>query len=521
MTETGDARTERAPSVTVRLDAIAVVVVLVGVALRLWAVDHARFTGDESYFWATARNVATLSATPLYGPPLTGSEANHPGPIFYYLMALPQRLGTSPWIGGAFVALLHGVAAWLLFVTIRELASARAALVATVLWCFAPWDVLYADRIWLSCVAPVWGTATIFAAWRAHRSAAWLGAFVFFALVCPQLHMSAPVVWAVSAVLLWARPPARWAWKVIALGVLFAVIAYAPAIYGELTRGFSNTTAILTKGTGKLDATGRLLAPLRVFGYAILSGTSEIGYHFARGYWTPFDDVAAYGTLAGWRRAWAQHGALWASANVVSIALALVAWIFALVRLVRAMIGARARGGLRAALGADVLTLGLVAGLVAATVLMVAAKKEYFPHYTNLLMPFLVWPVALLVDRALDGRVGRVVALVATAIGVVAMASSSIRYYRTIDTLNGLAVTEAMVERVLQEPGRIGVTFEHFHNAYAWQMLATTKHGRNLELHGDAPVIFRVRNGRLHQGPVPPGAELFGGVLLERTERRR
>jgi hypothetical protein len=149
----------------------------------VWAVGHARFTGDESYFWATARNIATFEAAPVYGPPLTGSSAFHPGPIFYYLMAIPQRIGTSPWIGGIFVVLLHALSAWLLFLLARAARGERAGLVALALLAFAPWDVLYADRIWLSCVAPVWGTLVLYAAARG-VVAGWQGVLIVFALTC-------------------------------------------------------------------------------------------------------------------------------------------------------------------------------------------------------------------------------------------------------------------------------------------------------------------------------------------------
>ena len=75
---------------------IALVLLGLGLAFRLWALPSARFTGDESYFWATARNIATFDASATFGPAMTGSSAFHPSPLFYYLMAFPQRLGVSP-----------------------------------------------------------------------------------------------------------------------------------------------------------------------------------------------------------------------------------------------------------------------------------------------------------------------------------------------------------------------------------------------------------------------------------------
>jgi hypothetical protein len=497
-------------------------IVVIGVIFRMWAVGYARFTGDESYFWATARNIATLDAAPVYGPPLTGSSAYHPGPIFYYLMALPQLFGTTPRLGGFFVALLHGLAAWMFHLVVRDARGERASWIALALVAFAPWDVLYADRVWLSCVAPVWGTATIYAAYRAASSTVWQGALIFFALVCPQLHMSAPVVWVFCGVLLWFRTPEKWSRRAIAIGAALAVLAYAPAIVRELTHNFENTIAILTKGTGDSTANHPFDKTLRVFGYAVLYGTSEIGYHFARGYWGPFSEVKQYFTEAGLTQYLHTHGVVWTSANVVSVVLAFASWVAALAMLVPAVRWARiTEGGVRRNLAfAEVLTIALLAGLLAGLALLVGASKVYFPHYTNLLVPFALWPVVLALDRAWETRVLKYVAAGACAISVIAMASSAIRYYRDVDALNGLDPTMAMVDAVLAEDTPIILEFEHFQNSFAWQMLANTAHKKPLRIEHGAPVKFRVKNGAPHRGPAPENTTSFGPVLLQRTELR-
>lgn len=514
-----------------RLTPSALVLVLLTVLVRLLVIQDARFTGDESYFWAVARNIATFQAAPLYGPPMTGSNANHPGPLFYYLMAVPQRLGTSPLLGSGFVALLHGLGALCFYQIARAARGERAGLVALSLLAFAPWDVLYADRIWLSCVAPVWGTVTVYAAHRAPAGARWQAALVFLALVCPQLHMSAPIIWTVVAVLVMARPPQRWRPAALALGAGLAVLAYAPAIWGELTHDFANTRAILAEGGGHTAGLERAAAPLRVLGYAALYGTSEIGYHFARGYWTPFDEAALYFDPRGWARYLELHGA-WAIANVVSIAVALAAWgamTAALVRSLRAPSGA-GRGLLLRLNALDLdatLMLGLWAGLVTGAVLLFTARKPYFPHYTNLLMPLALWPVVSALDRVLGlgalrgGMRGRprraLLGAAALAVIVAGMLSSVVRYYRRVDALNGLAATLEMVDAAAQESTPIDVQFEGFGNGFAWQMVTNVAYHRELAIRPGAPVRYRVKNGALWDGEPPPGTRRFGAVLVERS----
>jgi hypothetical protein len=499
---------------------IALALIAACVLFRLLVVPWARFTGDESWFWATARNIARFEAAPVYGPSLTGSGANHPGPIFFYLMAIPQLFGSSPYLGSIFVALLHGLAALLLYLVARRAKGERAGLLSLVLLVFAPWDVLYADRVWLSCVAPVWGTAAIYAAVRAADSTRWQGALVFFLLVCPQLHMSAPIVWVLAAVILSVNRPERWSPRAIGVGLAAAIAAYAPAIYWELTHGFANTLAILREGGGT-EPPELHLAPLRVFGYALLYSTSEIGYHFARGYWAPFSEVNQYATAAGWSAWFSTHGALWGAANLASIALALFGWGASLRDVASRLKRWRAEKlVLGEALGLEaLLSLALLAALLCALLLLVIMRKKYFPHYTNLLMPMVLWPavhgISIAIERS--GARMRAVLLAAVAIGAIAMASSALRYYRTIDALNGLAATLGMVDTVLADNQPFALSFDGFNNQFAWQMIANVVHRRALDVRPGAPLRFRVRNAAPSSGELSPYARGFGSIVLERT----
>lgn len=503
---------------------LAIALLAAGFFFRAWAVGHARFTGDESYFWATARNVATFQAAPIYGPSMTGSGANHPGPIFYYLMALPQRLGPSPWWGGLFVALLHTLSSALLGLLAYRARGERAGLVALALVAFAPWDVLYGDRIWLSCVAPVWGAIILYAATRLDDPRM-QGVLVFFALTCPQLHMSAPIVWASALVLAWATPrPARpdgaarlvVSKKAVAIAVVLVLLAYAAPIYNELRTSFSNTRAILSEGGGKEPWDVVAVTPLKVLGYAVLSATSEIGYHFETGYWRPFKESEAYFSARGMAAWWGRHGALWGSLTLLTVLVSVIAWVAGWVRLARAI---RARKTAPLPLDAGVM-LALTVGLLAAMALMMGSKKGFFPHYTNLLMPLMVWPVVVLIDAALDRAraiAARGLGAVVLALTMLAMASASARYYLEIDRRNGLDATAAMVETVMTGPQPVEVHFDGFYNRFAWEMLANTGYKRGLPLGSPPAVRYQVRNGRVHDGaqPLPERATLQDGVVME------
>lgn len=486
---------------------------------RLWATQHARFTGDEADYWVKSRRVALLEYRPVFGPEITGSEANLPGPAYYYLMAVPQALGASPFFGSVFVVLGHVLAAFLLYLLARDAAGHHAGLIALALVMFAPWDVLYADRIWGSCVVPIWGALSLYAAVRSRTSGPWLAVLLFLCLVLPQLHLSVPILWLACGTILVLRPPARIPWKWVAIGVGLAFLAYLGPLISELSTGFANTKTILTKGTGGEPWEIARKVPFQVMGYAVGYASSEIGYHFARGYWGGnFDDYAAYLTAAGWGRAFQRDGAILGALGVLSVVLAFVTWGATLVRTARrSIVALRTRD--RSALDlSDVLTLALFAGLFGGAMLMMLAKKRYFPHYANILVPIALWPTAAALARWFERRRWVVIGLLAAT--ATSMFFACVRYYRQVDTLNGLANTMNMVGWVLEDDAPARVDFTYFHNAYAWAVIADEYYDKRLVTHPRAPVRYVVHNRDRFDAEPPPGGRVFGGVLVERTPPR-
>lgn len=491
-----------------------------GFSLRIWAIGYARFTGDESLFWSVARRIATLHHFPVYGPEITGTAAHHPGALFYYLMAIPQLFGPSPKWGATLVVAGHLFAAVLFYRLLRDLKGERAAFFGLALAMLTPWDILYGDRIWVSCVVPVFGAVGLYAAVQARESAVWQGVLLAVCLLLPQVHLSAPVLWIACGTILLLRPPRRWSKRALLIGLGVTVLLYLPMLVAELSSGFENTRLILSKAGGEEPWSKVLRTPLSALGYAVLYGTAELSYHFDRGYWGGYDDFARYATLAGWSRWYAREG-FWSAVMIVtSIALSLGMWVGHLSATVSRTAAAVKRRS-RAALPAEyVLSLGLLAGLAAGAALMMAARKIYFPHYANILMPMLLLPLALGLDAAWRTKLRWPVAAVALVSGA-AMVINTVRYYGEIDGLNGVDPTIGMVGAALDEPGPVDVRFDHFQNTFAWSAVARYFYERPLRLERSALVRLQVHNGRRHRGPVPEDATLFGPVLMERVKKAR
>ncbi len=498
----------------------ALLLIALGFLIRFWASGNARFTGDESHYWFVSRQLARFETFPVYGPEITGSAAHLPGALYYYLMAVPQLLGASPRFGAVMVIVGHLLAAWLLYLLLEETRGPTTALVGLAFAVITPWDVLYSDRIWGSCVVPILGSIAIYAAVRARDSGRWQTVLIAINLVLPQLHLSSPVLWIACGTIVLLRPPGRWNRRAVLAALAIVVIAYAPMGIAELASGFSNTRMIFAKAGGQEPWSKVVLIPLEMIGYAIFYGSAELSYHFGRGYWGGYDDLARYATVAGWTR-WLDHeGPAIATLTILSIALSLALWIAALIGLSR-HVGAAVRTRRREALRLeDVVFLGLLAGLAGGIALLVPAKKGYFPHYANVLMPMLLWPLALGFDIARRSRLRPLVISLA-AVSAAAMLTNVFRYYRDVDGLNGLAITVDMVGEALAEGRPVDVQFEHFNNGYAWSLIARGVYGRDLPMQRGALVRWRVENGSRHEGPVPEGARLFGPVLVKRGEHTR
>ena len=220
-----------------------------------------------------------------------------------------------------------------------------------------------------------------------------------------------------------------------------------------------------------------------------------------------------WAALAGWSEHLRVHGWFFGALNVLSLVLSTYGAKVALDELRRSFL---LRSGRALSLDGRLL-LGCLVGLSAGALLLVLSTKGYFPHYTLLLMPALLLPAALGLDRLFERQ--RWLGAISTAALLLAMFASTARYYRTVDARNGVASTWSIVEQLEAEPAPFGLSFEGFHNQFAFEMIANTGFKKSLRIQGGAPVRYRVRNGAVAEpgAPLPPGATLHDRVLLERT----
>lgn len=500
---------------------LVLVVLLLAAAFRFLIMGDIRFTGDEAYFWSTARDIVELKRFPAYGSPITGSEAHVPSPLFHYLMALPQVLGRSPRWGAGFVVVLHLVGAWLVFDLARRVRGERAGIFAIALLAFAPWDIFYGSSMWLSSVVPVHGTLLLYAAFRVGDGVRWQTVFALMVGISTALHSSTPVAAAAGLLLVLVAPPERWSWRHVLLGFGLAFLAYTPSIVQELQTGFANTRAVLAKAGGAEPVSYLVWVPLKVLGYLTLFSSSEISYHLARGYWgAGFSELDRYFTTPG-LKTWMRELGLLAVPVLLSVLLSSAGMLRTVKQAIHGVRGWFAKAS-RPLLSAEHrLSMVLVATPIIATVLLLLMKKLFFPHYVNPLLQVFVLPAAFL----LDALAARSVALARVAAAWTIMVATSMAavtwiYVHRVDQLNGLDATIAIAARLAEETEPVALYFDHFHNGYSVRMVLERYYRRHLEFGAHGRVVYRVHNSAPHTGPLPPDSWLVGQLRISRTERK-
>jgi hypothetical protein len=424
-------------------------------ALRLALVETARFTGDEARDYQIGMDIAHGVRFPMLGPVITSGVAQLPGPFSYWLIAFPQLFTRAPEAGNVFFELLGAASVWMFWYALRRPFGEAAATFAAALMAFSPWSALFGDRVWNPNAFLVVEILTLLAAvkLRERPDSAWAAVLPVAALILPQLHSSAPVVWLALVPLAWGNVR-RWNRRWLLAGVTIAALLYIPLAIHEAQTGFGNARAFLaeTLGGHKKAAganTSFLLAPL----YCLRFLTLDVTYHELSGYWGGLNEAAAWHALWSGSPARPFHP-LRLLALLASLALVLVA----AAATIRAAFAPRHRADAPAADGESLrpyAASALVA--VAANVgLLALTSKQVFAHYVTPSLPFVFMLFAAGARAAFANRRAKVAWLALAAIVCAGGIEATLSISRRIDGRNGLGVHRAVARRVLDDCAAAG-----------------------------------------------------------------
>ena len=440
-----------------------ILVFLLALVIRASLFQTARFTGDESRFFSIVADIHQGKTLPLLGPPLSGGEAKHPGPAFYYLMALSQWISPTPEAANLWVAILGALSVVLFWDGARRLLGTGAATFASVLMAFSPWSVLYADRIWNSNVVgfPVAVVFWVVAILKGNPRSRWVALGIASAILIPQFHMSAPIVWVGAGVLLGTdlrKVDRRW----VTLGVAMGLLAYAPMIVSETITHGANLRHFLAESS-RHSSGSFLRIPVAAFRFLTL----DVSYQELAGYWAPIGEMREWKTAFAGSEIRPFHP-LRLAALLASIGLAASAW----------------RALLR---GQQPVRRAALAAILSAMALMLLTRKPYYPHYFQPALPFLFMGLACLWAQDATRRARGIIAGLA-----VIQALGSLDAVWTIshrlDARNGLKTQRSIVARVMSDaaserwppPARVELASDFPIFPESYQVLATQVLGAEL-----------------------------------------
>ncbi len=343
-----------------------------------------------------AVDVAHGTAHPEVGPPISGSPAGLPGPLFYYLTALPNLFSIHPRSSAYLIALLNVAGLALMGAAVKTSLGARARLIYLGLTFASPWTIVYADRIWPGNLFFFLCAVVVFALVRMEgkKQSRAVGVLALTLVAGMQIHLSIAHFWFFSILtLLVIRPRINVRWLVG--GTLIGCLAYVPYLRHEMHTDFANTKLILHYAPGG-PRSWETLGDLFLYFFAF--PTTDIAYLIRDGYWHGF------GPIAFWRSTGVEEtSAIFASVSGSSILgtrffwawqLASVALVVAGIPLLVLTLRRRGANPRRRAL-----TLSFVfASLLGIPVLYWLSRKGGYAHYVTIIAPLAFLPSTVALD---------------------------------------------------------------------------------------------------------------------------
>jgi 4-amino-4-deoxy-L-arabinose transferase-like glycosyltransferase len=464
---------------------IGLLVFVIAAFLRLSLVSTSRFTDDEAAFYRDSLSVAKGASHPRLGPPITGGEARHPGPAFFYLMAVSQWISPTPEAANAWVALLGAFAVLLFWWALREPFGERAAALAALMYACSPWATLYSDRIWNSNVIPFLVALALWAALRVrtHPGSRTIAVGVVASALMPQFHLSSPVIWMGLCVLV-APSRRHWNRRWLLVGLLVAALLYLPYLSYEWDTHFGNLRAYLADGRGAGRSTGFLRVPL----YALRLLTLDVTYQELSGFWGIYPEGRAFRALWTGTKAHPFHWLTFAL-TIVSYGWALYAIWEGLWKKTERF--ADYRKAILWALGADVLLLAV-------------AGKPFYGHYLQPLLPMGLILYAWVGARTRQPELVAGLAFLWCLGGIEATWSIS----RRADALNGLATERKVLSTILQDlkelnlpaSAPVSLTFGFIGSPLAYRVLAESQFHTPLHVVSEGGLAYFIAE----RGSSPP-----------------
>ncbi|HZY44501.1 MAG TPA: hypothetical protein VFF70_07110 [Anaerolineae bacterium] len=246
-----DERNRTLPLAPRTLEIIAVsIILLLAAFLRFNHLDWTEFKQDEAHLSQIAFDMARHGQIPLHSINASVGVANLP--LGAWLLAIPYAATSSPIVATAFLAGLNVLAVAACYAFARRCFKSSgaysivAALIAALLFATAPWAVLQSRKLWANNFFPIFVVAWAWTGWLAfaEKRSRWLIVHAIVLALCLELHYYALMLVLVSTV--WFSVfIRRVAWKTVLIGLIAAIILFAPFIIADASLGWPTAAKLL------------------------------------------------------------------------------------------------------------------------------------------------------------------------------------------------------------------------------------------------------------------------------------
>ncbi len=450
--------TDRLLSRMLSWDWIACVVLAASLIFRFAFYDNARFAGDEALQYSIAKSVGDLKHFPVQGTLTTVAVGAHiPGGVYFWILGLPLLVFNSPEASMALIVLLSVGGLAIGYRLLRREYGPPAALGGLLLAAFNPFHLFHSDRIWNpNLLLPIgfWFLVVLVYTIRGQgrRSTFWLGALM---VAAPQIHLSVALLVALAVAAMVVVRPKGFRWLQFVAGLAAGAATYLPYVIVDALNGFANTRLLLGNVAG---SSAPVIESLRAVYYMVLYAAGDMTYFVAKGSAFPMTE---WGFLRGsnlkimsdFLELHLPTGIMLTGAIAIGVLLSLGATL--------ALVGNTIVNLARK--GRDAVVQNPLAFLVVVNLPLVAAlfwgRKLFFPHYTIVVFPLALVPVAWVLSRVrsvrIQGAVLVLLALVAFAQGVL-----SARYYLQEEAKTSVPVFREVARAILADSPGQAVAFE-------------------------------------------------------------
>lgn len=370
---------------TDRCALLAAALIFAGLVFRIFFLGDSHFAFDEAFFYDTALRIAHLKLFPVYGAFVTGASVRVPGGGFHLLMSIPLFFSRHPYGPLLLVMLLASLGQYLIFILFRRFFGCKAAIFAIIITIFNPFFVFFADSIWNPDVLIFFGALWLFLLVEALDKRPWatvfLGALLAF---LPQVHLATVHLGILTLALLAIKRP-KLRWGLLILGILVGLATYIPYFWVDFHHHLANTRALMHAHPAGFQP----LQALRAFAYLFIYPAGEATYFIAKGSWFTLKEWNFYPLGMRTYLYDISNGHAW---GYIVVAILVLGVLLSLVATVWWLFKGRNKDN-------PIFTIFWL-NLLILPVEFFFARKEFFPHYTIMLLPICLAPISALVASA-------------------------------------------------------------------------------------------------------------------------